>query len=283
MEALREALFDIVEANQPCSVRSVYYVGIGRFWEKDRGGSRASYKRVGEVLGEMRERDLLPWEWITDGTRFVRTDEMFSSTEQALQRTAQFYRRNLWEDQPRRVEVWAESDSTSGIIEPITRKLGVGLFSCRGHASKSFAHTSAQTYRGIGKPVTIVYCGDWDPAGLGIPRSLEERLVRYSRDEVAIEMVRMAVTAEDVASGVYQAHATNTKDPNYKRFAEHCGFIGLDPQVSVEFEAVPPPVSRARLEDQLYGLVDDADTWNATLAAEESERTVLESMVRGLR
>ena len=59
MEALREAMFDIVAANEPCSVRSVYYMGIGKLWEKDQGASRASYKRVVEVLGDMREKELL--------------------------------------------------------------------------------------------------------------------------------------------------------------------------------------------------------------------------------
>jgi hypothetical protein len=46
----------------------------------------------------------------------------------------------------------------------------------------------------------------------------------------------------------------------------------------VEVEAVSPPVLRARLETALYDLVEDGDSWNATLAAEESEREVFAAL-----
>ena len=42
MEAVRAALYAIVESYLPCSVRQVYYIGCGRLWEKDSGGSLTS-------------------------------------------------------------------------------------------------------------------------------------------------------------------------------------------------------------------------------------------------
>jgi len=281
METFREAIREIVEANRPCSVRQVYYVGIGWLWEKDRGGSRRSYNDVDRNLGVMRENGMLPWGWLTDSTRYVRIDTMYESHTEALARVAEHYRRDLWSRQPRRVELWAESDSTASLVEPVTRKLGVGLFSCRGQAGKEFAHASAMAYREIAKPVTILYVGDWDPSGLAIPRSLEERLNRYTADWVGINVERLAVTPEDIATLGLQTHDVNTADRNYWRFADECQLVGLAPQAAVEVEAIPPPLLRRRVEDRLYGLVDDAPTWNATLAAEESEREVLMRVVGG--
>lgn len=278
MIAHKTAIAEIAETNQPCSVRNVYYCGIGALWEKDTGGSRKSYKEVVRLVGDLREAGMIPFSAITDSTRYVRIDTMYESMTDALDRMQESYRRNLWASQPRRVEVWAESDSISGVIDPVTRKLGVGLFSCRGQASKTFAHSSAMAYREIGKPVTILYVGDWDPTGLAIPRSLEERLNRYCQDAVPIDLRRIAITADDLARLDLTTHEVNADDPNYNRYAKECRLVGQDPQVSVEVEAMPAPVLRARLEAALYDLVDDAESWNATLAYEESERGLLRSM-----
>jgi hypothetical protein len=235
-------------------------------------------------MGLMREEPphglgMLPWEWITDSTRYCRIPTMYDSPKDAMERTAEEYRRHLWAQQPRRVEVWAESDSVSGILDEVTRGLGVGLFSCRGQASKTFAQSSAEEYRYAGKPVTILYVGDWDPMGLAIPRSLRERLLRYSRDAVEVDFRRIAVTAGDVRSGELQTHHVNTRDPNYRHFAEECRLIGLGPQTAVEVEALPPAVLRDRLEAAIYDLVEDVDTWNVTIAAEESERELFMRIV----
>lgn len=281
MVTFRSALYDIVDRNKPCSVRQTYYVGIGTLWDKDQGPSRRNYQTVIRNLGVMRESGQLPWDWLTDSTRYVRIASMYDSVEDALQNTAELYRRDLWARQPRRVEVWAESDSTSSLVEPVTRKLGVGLFSCRGQAGKEFVHGSAAAYMAARKPVTILYVGDWDPSGLAIPRSLEKRLGRYSASTVPTEFRRLAVTADDVKSGQYLAHSVNYRDHNYRSFATVCAAAGVPADQAIEVEAIPPPELRSRVEDELYGLVDDATTWNATLAAETSEREIMQRIAAG--
>jgi hypothetical protein len=279
MESLRDALFGIVRTNRPCSVRQVYYVGIGRLWEKDRGGSRRSYNDVVRNLGVMRERGQIPWGWITDTTRYVRIDAMYGSADEAMAEWVETYRRDLWARQPRRVEVWAESDSTASLVEPVTRRLGVGLYSCRGQSGKEFVHAAASVYRQAGKPVTILYCGDWDPSGLAIPRSLEERLRRYSHGQAQIAFRRLAVTPEQIEEMGLTTHDVNVDDRNYRRFADECAVVGLAPQDAVEVEAIEPPVLRDLVESALEDLIDDPESWNATLAAEESERELFQAIL----
>lgn len=275
MEDLRTAIRSLARDSRPCSVRQIYYLGIGTLWDKDTGGSRRNYNKVVRELGIMRETGMLPWDWITDATRYVRVATMYDSMDQAIRRTAEEYRRDLWSTQPRRVEVWAESDSISGVVDPVTRALGVGLFSCRGQASKDFAHSAAVQYVAARKPVTVLYVGDWDPSGLAIPRSLEERLTHYSGGSVPIDFRRCALTLDDVRDGGLTQHDANRDDKSYRRYAETCQEFGLDPTLSTEVEALSPAVLRDRLETQIYALVDDATRWNATVAAEESERNVL--------
>ncbi len=275
MAHFRDAIYELVERNQPCNVRHVYYSGIAVLWAKDTGATkRRNYKMVCRELGKLREDEVLPWGWITDSSRSVRIDTMYEDIEDAFARWQESYRRNLWASQPRRVEVWCESDSIAGVLDPITRPYGIGLFPCKGQAPKTFAYNAAVAYKTIGKPVTILYVGDWDPSGLAIARSLEERLRRYSKDLVDIEFVRVAITPDDVRQGDLVSHDLNKNDVNYAKFLAHCRLEGLVPQ-AVEVEALPAPILRERLKQALLDLVDDPEMWNSTLAAEESEKTIL--------
>jgi hypothetical protein len=236
MAAHRAAIREIVAENRPCSVRQVYYIGIGRLWEKDVGSSRRAYKDLVRVLGTMREDTgpgRLPWGWLVDSTRWVRIAEMYGSVDEAVDGLAASYLRDPWVTQPHRVESWAESDSIAAVLEPTTFPLRVGLHSCRGQAGKEFVYEAAQQQRRDGRPVTVLYVGDWDPTGLSIPRSVDERLARYSAGGLAPDFVTLAVTAADVAGGRYAAsgHVVNQHDPNFLGFRARCEAAGLDPLV----------------------------------------------------
>ena len=277
IEKFRSALYEIVNTNKPCSVRQVYYVGIGRLWPKDVGQGRTSYNDVVRNLGVMRENGQLPWGWLVDTGRYVRIDTMFDSVSDALDRTNEMYRRNLWATQPSRLEVWAESDSTSMLVEDVTRKLGLGLYSCKGQAGKEFAHASAMTYLNVRKPVTILYLGDWDPSGLAIATSLEDRLNRYTGGAVDITFQRLAVTPAQIREHGLQTHDLNPKDSSYKRFVDECHLVGLAEQ-AVEVEAFPPPILKQIVEDEIYSIIENPEAWNATLAAEDVDRQMLADM-----
>jgi hypothetical protein len=280
MESLRDDIYTLTANNQPCTCRQIYYLGIGRFWDKDVGNSRKNYATVVRIIGEMREDDQLPWGWIADNTRWVRRDTMFTSKEDALARWAEAYRRDLWASQDNHVEVWCESDSIAGVLDAVTRPMGAGLFVCRGQSSKTFVYEAAQSYRNIDKPITILYVGDWDPSGLAIPFSVEERMERYSDGE-EITFERVAVTVHDVERGRYVTHGVNKADNNYQRFAATCRRNLLDPEVAVEVEAIPPGQLRERVENELEFLVEDPEAWNSTIAAEESERHIFRRILDG--
>lgn len=284
MDGLREALYAIVARNRPCSVRQVYYVGIGTLWEKDTGTDRTAYNDVVRNLGVMRDTGMLPWGWLTDSTRYVRIATMYDSLDDALARMHEQYRRNIWATQSRRVEVWAESDSTSSLVQDVTMTLGVGLYSCKGQAGKEFVHSAAMAYMKVRKPVTVLYLGDWDPSGLAIPRSLRDRLEHYTGGAIDIEFRRLAVTPSQIAEHNLQTHQVNTNDSSFPRFAADCRLVGLAEQDAVEVEAFAPPVLRNIVETELYALVENAEGWNATLGYEEAEREQLRLLaVGGLR
>ncbi|MFB7865425.1 hypothetical protein [Streptomyces sp. NPDC056069] len=278
MEALRVAICELAEAAQPCSVRHVYYLGVGIWWDKDSGGSRRNYSVVVREVGYLRETGRLPWEWITDGTRMVRQETQYDSLDDALQRHTESYRRNLWASQARRVEVWVESDSVGGVLLPVTSAWGVGLYSCRGQSSKTLVYEAVQQYAHQGKGVTVIFCGDWDPTGRCVPRSVVERMERYGNGELDLEFRQIAITADDVRSGELTTHDVNTRDVNYARYREECLREGIDPNISVEVEALRPGLLRERLAAEIEGLVDDVRQWNIEFRAEDAERELLRAL-----
>ena len=139
---------------------------------------------------------ILPFEWITDNTRTRYQADLHGSSDDALRDMARLYRRDLWRTQDRHVEVWCESDSIGGVLMNVTNEFGVAMLPCRGQSSKRFIWDSAQSYRALGQPVTCLYVGDFDPAGLDIGNSVRDRLARYGAEDV--EFKRLAIEPHQV-------------------------------------------------------------------------------------
>lgn len=276
--ALRSALRDLIEeSGPPLTVRQTYYRAISRGLL---GKGERDYKKVIHHLGEMREDGTLPWSWIADNSRWVREPEMYGSATEALAEMARLYRRNYWDTQPVRAEVWVESDSLASFVHEITDDYGVPLFACRGQASKTYVYGAAQTAAAIGKPVVILYIGDWDPTGTAIDGSVAERLQRYGDGRVSLEVERIAVTATQVPGLVTSTHRLNHNDRNTARFLALCDTHGL-PHVAVEAEAIEPDELRQLLRDAIEGCILDRDAWQAMRAYEEQERDLLAGLAAG--
>jgi hypothetical protein len=104
IQALCNTIYKLVEAEQPMTVRQIYYrlVSLGAI-----GKTEGEYKQtVCRLLAEMRRRGELPYHWIADNTRWQRKPETYSSMEQMLRLTQETYRRAIWENQNVDVEIW---------------------------------------------------------------------------------------------------------------------------------------------------------------------------------
>ena len=95
VEARREALLVIVDDGKPMTVRQVFYQATVRdLVEKTESG----YVKVQTDLTVLRRAGELPYDWLADNTRWQRKPNTFSSVEDALEETAHFYRKALWDD-----------------------------------------------------------------------------------------------------------------------------------------------------------------------------------------
>jgi len=147
MAARLVAIFAIVEETNPCGVRQAFYQTIVRgLMDK----TEADYDKVQRAIVKMRRDGRMPYGWIVDGTRWMHKPRSFSSLAQAVQRTAESYRRAVWDDQPVRVEIWLEKQGLAGTILPITAEFDVPLYVSRGFSSLTYLAEAAEDIEACG-------------------------------------------------------------------------------------------------------------------------------------
>ncbi|HTF68377.1 MAG TPA: hypothetical protein VK638_37435, partial [Edaphobacter sp.] len=149
MDDLRGAIFLVLKAENPMTVRQAYYQLVSR-GAIDK--TEAEYKSVIRLLTEMRRSHNIPFAWIADSTRWMRKPRTYDSMEQMLSISQQTYRRSIWNDQDAYVEIWLEKDALAGVLLSETAEWDVPLMVTRGYPSISYLHNAAEAISVQGKP-----------------------------------------------------------------------------------------------------------------------------------
>jgi hypothetical protein len=258
---LKDALREIMQPAQPVTVRQVFYMAVSAgIVEK----TEKAYKNtVGRLLTEMRRDGELPFSWIADNTRWMRKPKTYDDLEDLLNETAALYRRNLWRQQGRYVEIWLEKDALSGVLYPATAQWDVPLMVTRGYASLTFLYEAAEYMKAQEKEVHIYYFGDHDPSGRDIPRQVEEDL-RALAPGTEMYFSRVAVEEWQIAAWNLPTRPTKEADSRSIHFKGE----------SVEVDAIPPDRLRQLVRDCIEQHIDDA-ALQVTQVAEQHERRLL--------
>jgi hypothetical protein len=262
MAVIRKAILDILGADNPQTVRQVFYAltvrGVVKKLEKE------YQQTVGRLLVEMREDGTIPFEWIADNTRWQRKPSTFVGLEHCLNSCAENYRRDLWAAMPVYLEVWCEKDALAGVLWEETKTYDVPLMVARGYSSLTFLHTAALAIKAEGKPACIYHFGDYDPSGVDAARDIEAKLRRYA-PEAEIRFERVAVTPEQIQSWDLPTRPTKQTDTRAKKFGS---------ATSVELDAIPARQLRQLVRDRIERHIDQRQL-DMLKAAEESERALL--------
>lgn len=263
LELVRAAV-EILREIQPASVRAVCYRLFTMGLIDNMG--KLSTDRVSKQLVWAREQGLINWSWIVDETREAERISSWANPDEIIQTAVDSYRRDYWQDQPYRVEVWSEKGTVRGTVSPVLRNYGVTFRVMHGYGSATSLHTAALDSVSDDKPLTVFYVGDWDPSGLHMSEiDVPARLERYG-GEVTIH--RIALSPADVAPGTTIPHFmadTKSKDPRYRWFAERYG------NRCWELDALSPVILRKRTEAAIRSLID-LDRWDHAVRVEAAER-----------
>jgi hypothetical protein len=256
--ALIEAAAAILADHHPMTVRQVYYQLVSR---QDIENNRSAYQAVSKALVAARRESLVPWHWIEDRLRRPRHVSMWDGLRDFAAAAASAYRRDVWATQSAYLECWLEKDALSGIFEEALDPYGVTLNVGRGYDGWDSIHEAAQRFRS-GEGCAILYFGDFDPSGEDMVRSLRERLAEF---ECQPEIGKCALTFEDVRR--YRLPPDFTKQTDTRRAA----FVARYGDISVELDALPLEVLRARIVEEVEAWID-LDALARIRATENAER-----------
>jgi len=259
-EELEQSIIDAVTEEHPQSVRHVFYQlchlpSVGK--------TESGYRRIQRLVLNLRKQGRMRYSWIADGTRYRIKPTTYGSVEEALEETARYYRRALWRDVDVYVEVWCESDSIAGVLDPITDRYDISLMATRGFSSHTFLHAAGVELTGIGKPTYIYYVGDWDPSGKLIGETVASHLRNFA-PSIDIEFERLLINPEQIEA--YSLPTKPTKHSSHSR--------GFGDSRTVEAEAMPAGQTREILENAILQHIDEHQI-DIIKTAEYEEKEIL--------
>jgi len=214
----------------------------------------------------------VPWEWIVDETRHAERPGTWANPETFIPAVMQSYRRDRWVHQPHRVEVWSEKGTIRGTLAPVLQHYGVTFRVMHGHGSTTALHDMAQESQEDVRPLTVLYCGDWDPSGMHMSAlDIPDRVARYGG---AVEVLRVALAGEEVdpRRSTLPSFPAKRTDSRYKWFVENYG------STCWEVDALSPVVLRERVAAAIEQYID-WDAWFRCDVVEHAEQRSLRQIL----
>lgn len=251
---------EILDEIQPATVRAVCYRLFTAGLIPDMG--KASTDKVSRQLVWAREVGVVPWDWIVDETRDAERVSTWTNPEQIISAAVRGYRRNYWQDQAYRVEVWSEKGTVRGTLAPVLHDLGVTFRVMHGFASATAVNAIADESLADHRPLIALYVGDFDPSGMYMSEAdLPERMERYGGEA---RITRIALREHDLAGLPSFEAITKQGDARYRWFVERYG------KRCWELDAMSPVLLRERVRDEIEAYIDQA-AWSRAIEVEAAE------------
>jgi hypothetical protein len=257
----------IIAAAQPITGRGVgYKLFVKKLIASMKTGDM---QRVYRLLRKAREQGIIPWEWIVDETRSLERVSTWDDPEHYAKTVARSYRRDFWNQQPFRVQVWSEKGTVRGVLKPVLDEYAVGFNPLHGFNSATAVHDAAED--NDGRPLIILYVGDFDPSGMFMSEvDLPKRLANYGGDHITIK--RIALT-QDQVSGLPSFPATDKrKDPRYEWFVANHG------ERCWELDAMDPNDLRECVEEAILDLIEPT-AWQRCEVVNQAEQESLKTIL----
>lgn len=268
LTVIQEGLIGILEADNPQTLRGLYYAGTVRgLYPK----TEQSYKLVGREMVKLRRAGRAPYRWLADNSRWVRQPQTYGGVEEMLESGADYYRRDLWRYNPVAVEVWCEKDALAGVLYEVTAEYAAPLYVVSGFSSLTYTYEAAQAIAIREKPTYIYYLGDHDPSGIWIPRKIEQGL-REHAPEAEVHFEKLAVTPKQIKAYGLPSRPTKRTDSRAK------GFEGD----SVELDSIPASTLKQMVRAAIVQHLDPARL-AAVKRTERLERETLYEMLERLQ
>lgn len=278
VELCNEILEEYANQGYDLSLRQLYYQLVARGHIPN---TQQSYKRIGTIVSDARLAGLIDWDRIVDRVRETVTPSHWDSPAEIVRVAARQFAIDKWENQLTRVEVMAEKDAVSGILEPVCRELDIPFTANRGYSSSSFMYRRGKEIGKIlrgGQDVLVLYFGDHDPSGLDMDRDVTDRLKQfakigqYTHD---LEVVRLALTWPQIEEYEPPANPAKITDSRAESYIAQHG------DESWELDALEPRVLAELVRKHVLE-VRDEEKWDEAVAREDEMRSKLDAAVEAM-
>ena len=265
---LIEAMHAVTKAARPITGRGVGYKLFTRGLIASM--ARSDMARVYRLLLTAREQGNIPWDWIVDETREYERVSTWNDPEQYARCVATSYRRDFWNQQPVRVEVWSEKGTVRGVLQTVLDDLAVGFRVMHGFSSGTVVHNIAED--DDGRELIALYVGDFDPSGMFMSEEdLPKRLAEYGGSHITVQ--RIALLRPQLRGLPSFSVADKANDPRRNWFVASYG------KRCWELDAMDPNDLRDCVEREIKKLIEPV-AWKrcevVNKAEQESFQTYLE-------
>jgi len=266
---LISAMHDIAEDAQPITGRGVGYKLFTAGLIPSMSVNQM--QKVYRLLRIAREQGNIPWSWIVDETRELERVSTWSDPAQYARTVANSYRRDFWDQQPCRVEIWSEKGTIRGVLKPVLDHYAVGFRVMHGFTSATAVNDVAED--SDGRDLIVLYVGDLDPSGLFMSEcDLPQRLAEYGGDHVKLRRISLM---QSQTAGLPSFPASDKrKDPRYSWFVEHHGMRCW------EIDAMDPRDLRDCAEEAIRELIEPV-AWARCEVVNAAELDSLHTILSG--
>ena len=264
---LIDAMYAVAKAAEPITGRGVGYKLFTAGLIPSM--STNEMQRVYRLLKQAREQDIIPWEWIVDETRSLERTATWDDPAAYARCVARSYRRDFWNQQPHRIQVWSEKGTVRGVLAPVLDDLAVGFLPVHGFSSATAAHDIAED--DDGRDLIVLYVGDYDPSGMFMSEEdLPARFTKYDGDHVKLR--RIALTVEQLRGLPSFPAADKKKDPRHKWFVANYG------DRCWELDAMDPNDLRDCVEKAIRELIEPV-AWSRCEVINRAEQESLKTII----
>lgn len=256
------------------TVRQVFYqlASVAGLVPKTDNGRGNGYAKVQRQVLAMRHCGELDWTFIADGTRWQRKPSTWDSSDSYLDSMLRGYRRDLWQSQNVRIEIWLEKDALADVIVDTCVQWDVPLMVSRGQSSTTFIYNAAMEAKRAyeyDRSRTIIYTlYDHDVAGrLRAHPTIARQLPEFAK--VPVTITALAVLPEQITAWNLPTRPPKKKDPQSKEWGN---------RPNVELDAIDPIRLNSLVEDAIVSHIDER-RWTIEQKIEAEEKIGMKALL----
>ena len=265
LDHILEILKEYEAADAVLTLRALYYQLVSK---NIIANEDSEYKSLGNLVVKARKGGFIDWEQIVDETRILQYRTSWESPADSIISAAETYHRDYWEDQEYYIETWVEKLALLSVIERAAYPLDCPYYTGRGFNSVSSSWAAAMRFKEKieqGKEAILIYCGDHDPAGLQIPKNIQEDFDLFN---VEVTVKRIALNKDQIEYYNLPPNPTKKTDKKAEKYIAQYG-----PE-AWELDALPMGVLESLVKDEIKKFID-VEKFNNAIEQQEAEQGFL--------